>query len=618
MYSALVICGGAMLLRNLVKFLPSINSEIRVIPAASKVEALNILANDGSVDIVVCDHSKGIDAFDIYNDICKNPQYTKSFIITTDSDDVEIASVAFEYRMEYYIHRTTALMAFYMDLAQKIIFACERHKSDLSRDINTKRMNAAITLAEIRDRPFSEVLSYALETSVSLTGSEIGYVATYNASTRKLNIIAWSIKAMGQCKMINRPMEYDLDISGVWGEPIRIMDAVIIDDYEKESVYHKNGIPQGHVPLKNLLMVPIIRNGVPVATAGVGNKNGQYTDEDRVQFSLLIDSLISIYRENLNTEETQNRETLINELLNTSPYGILLIGRDFSIKASNKQAAEIFGITNRITLAGKLTDLQERESVRNLIGVIDEAFIEKTGKMTFLNFNESKAKGQFLIHANIGLDQSGEPSACLVVIMDTLVLSTIGYSSVKTNDKIRTITDAIQNNILRFRKEVEANGGSVGEEDWQYLDDIKEFSDVQKRVSTSAPVWQKLSACVPETSGSLKLTANIGPVNVLADSMFGYVFKALIGYSLKQKATEADVSIRMQDGKLLIRYTDNGTGVSHSIKMAMFSGHTNLGLWAILTSNIIIASGFKIREIGTFGEGLCVEIEVPSNSFTIG
>lgn len=73
MYSVLVICGSAMLLRNLVKFLPSINSEIRVIPATSKVEAMNILANDGSVDIVVCDHSKGIDAFDIYNDICKTP-----------------------------------------------------------------------------------------------------------------------------------------------------------------------------------------------------------------------------------------------------------------------------------------------------------------------------------------------------------------------------------------------------------------------------------------------------------------------------------------------------------------------------------------------------------------
>lgn len=343
-------------------------------------------------------------------------------------------------------------------------------------------------------------------------------------------------------------MEYDLDTAGVWGEPIRLMDSVIIDDYEKESVYQKNGIPQGHVQLKNLLMIPIVRNGIPVATAGVGNKNGKYTDEDRVQFSLLIDSLISIYRENISKEETQTRDILIDELLNTSPYGVLLLGRDYSIKASNKQATEIFGITYRITITGNLKDLQDRESVRALPGVVHEAFEEKTGKTTFANFNEPKAKGQFLLHVNIGLDLSGEPSACLVVVVDTAVLSTIGYSSVKTNDKIRTITDAIQDNLVRFQREVESAGGYVGADAWKYLDEIREFADVQKRISCTAPVWQKLGACIPEISGSLKPKADLGPVNVLADPMFPHVFKALSEYSLKQEATKAELSIRMQDG----------------------------------------------------------------------
>ena len=98
--------------------------------------------------------------------------------------------------------------------------------------------------------------------------------------------------------MTNIPLEFDLDSTGVWGEPIRQRNTVVINDYQKSSMIHKKGMPHGHVPLTRIFMIPIFLNGEIVGTAGVGNKNEDYTWFDEVQLNLMMEELFAIYYNN--------------------------------------------------------------------------------------------------------------------------------------------------------------------------------------------------------------------------------------------------------------------------------------------------------------------------------
>jgi hypothetical protein len=203
----------------------------------------------------------------------------RPFIITTSQVDGEAAIDAFDKRMDYYLARKN-LVNFSMDLATKIVLCAERRRSEENRDISDRRMRALMTLLMMRERDFGDVLNYALEESVALTNSTIGYIAMYDEDANKLKMAAWSKGGLEQCKMDARPTTYDFDLTGIWGEPIRQGRPIIVNDYQNEKVIPKAGTPRGHVQLNRLLMIPIYHKGKILATAGIGNKATKYDSED--------------------------------------------------------------------------------------------------------------------------------------------------------------------------------------------------------------------------------------------------------------------------------------------------------------------------------------------------
>lgn len=614
MYSILVACSVPGILKNVQKYVPTINPDIRITPAATRKDAMKALNSDPGIEAVVCENGNGLDAFGLYDDICKSPSITRSFIMTTGDPDITKAVRAFEYRMDFVVYHDPSVMSFYVDLAQKIVISCERRRAVASHDLDSRRKDAVITLANLRDHPFSEALNYALETSVELTGSEIGYVATYTASTRKLNIIAWSVRAMGQCKMINRPMEYNLDESGLWGEPIRLMKTVRVDDYASENVYQKNGLPAGHVQLRTLLMVPIVRNGVPVATAGVANKETPYTDEDAAQLRMLMDSLISIYQENLFKDESRNRDTLLGAILNTSPYGILFLDRDLRIKACSKSAELLLGIDGRIEIAGSLKDLQNNEAAKGIMYAVTRAYADNTSINTFLSIDHGSATGRYDVSVDIMLDSSSQAEACLVSIIDMTMLSHDAAPENSALKRTRMIADTVDDTLSSLRPDI-AETASVSE--LERFDEVLDYMGVVKRLGSAAPVWQRVKSCIPTDTEGIDLDADIGPVNVLADQTFDSFIRILLRFSKRSGASRAELDISLNDRGAMLVYTDDGEGVPDSLKRA-FSDGASLGLWAESLKEIASMSGFGLEETGIYGKGIRLGISIPADKVFIG
>lgn len=119
-----------------------------------------------------------------------------------------------------------------------------------------------------------------VEEAVKLTGSSLAYLATTDDPVTTLTMIAWSKTAMAQCSVMDTPLIYPVEATGLWGDCIRERQAVITNDYEACTRPTKKGYPQGHVPVKRHMNAPILEGEKIRGIIGVGNKQTDYTRQD--------------------------------------------------------------------------------------------------------------------------------------------------------------------------------------------------------------------------------------------------------------------------------------------------------------------------------------------------
>jgi signal transduction histidine kinase len=125
---------------------------------------------------------------------------------------------------------------------------------------------------------------------VHLTQSKIGYLAFLNQDETILTMHSWSKAAMNECAIQNKPIQYILNETGLWGEAVRQRKPIITNDYAAPSLL-KKGIPDGHVAIQKHMNVPIFVNQHIVLVAGVGNKDDDYNENDVQQLTLLIEGM---------------------------------------------------------------------------------------------------------------------------------------------------------------------------------------------------------------------------------------------------------------------------------------------------------------------------------------
>jgi PAS domain S-box-containing protein len=170
------------------------------------------------------------------------------------------------------------------------------------RDITeSKRAEAAAKLDQVRTQELlqfsqmtecsaSEIANRALENVIQLTGSTIGYIAFANEDETVLTMQYWSNRAMQECAMIDKPLVYQVNDTGLWGEAIRQRKAIVTNDYSAPNP-HKRGMPPGHVPLVRHMNIPVFDGDKIVAVAGVGNKANDYNESDVQQLTLFMDGM---------------------------------------------------------------------------------------------------------------------------------------------------------------------------------------------------------------------------------------------------------------------------------------------------------------------------------------
>jgi PAS domain S-box-containing protein len=219
-------------------------------------------------------------------------------------------------------------------------------ESEEARRLNESRLEALWKLDQMTDASLKQITDFALEEAVRLTKSQIGYLAFVNEDETLLTMHAWSKTAMERCAIIDKPIIYPLETTGLWGEAVRQRRPIITNNYAAPNP-DKKGYPEGHVEIRRHLNVPVFDGDHIVAVAGVGNKEKPYDDADVRQLTILMNGMWGLLQRR-KTEEAlisavERGQVIQSRLIDTCMDGIIANDTAGTIHIFNENAARILG-----------------------------------------------------------------------------------------------------------------------------------------------------------------------------------------------------------------------------------------------------------------------------------
>ncbi|MEC4684134.1 MAG: GAF domain-containing protein [Nitrospirota bacterium] len=144
-----------------------------------------------------------------------------------------------------------------------------------------RRLEMLWNIARMADADYQTLCDLVLVEITAMTQSPYAFYGFLNEEETVMKIYAFSAGAMKECRIQDRPIEYPLVNAGLLGDAVRFRRTLMINDYQ--SCSGKKGIPDSHIPLARVLIVPVFSHGRIVALAGVANKPSDYTEDDARQ-----------------------------------------------------------------------------------------------------------------------------------------------------------------------------------------------------------------------------------------------------------------------------------------------------------------------------------------------
>ncbi len=179
---------------------------------------------------------------------------------------------------------------FFQSLAGQLGLAVRTANIEEALRLDESRLEAVWQISQMTKASLKEITDFAMEEAVRLTKSKIGYLAFMNEEETVLTMQAWSKTAMKECAIVDKPLIYPLETTGLWGEAVRQRRPVITNDYAAPTPL-KKGYPAGHVQIRRHLNIPVFDGARIVAVAGVGNKDEDYDESDVRQLTLLMNGM---------------------------------------------------------------------------------------------------------------------------------------------------------------------------------------------------------------------------------------------------------------------------------------------------------------------------------------
>jgi len=247
------------------------------------------------------------------------------------------------------------------------------------------RLKSMVDILQNQGQDDHAFMLFALEEAVKLMESELGFIFFYSEDTKLFTLSSWSKKALEICKIPEPQTVYELDKTGIWGEPVRQKKPIIINNFMAHNPL-KKGFPSGHPGLCRLLEIPVVVENKIVAVVGVANKAVDYNDIDVDQLTLLMEMVWKAIERKKAIENLRISEENYRQLFNQAVDGIFIASPEGNFVNVNESGCLMLGYT--------LEELQEnfKDILRNDDPSIDVEKISKEILSGRKIINERKIK----------------------------------------------------------------------------------------------------------------------------------------------------------------------------------------------------------------------------------
>ncbi len=200
----------------------------------------------------------------------------------------------------------------------------ELKKAEDTMRLNEARLKKIVEILQYKPDSIQDFRNFALNEAVDITHSKIGYIFHYSEITKQFTLNTWSKNVLDECSIADPQTVYELQNTGIWGEPVRQRQPLIMNDFQAEHPL-KKGYPEGHAKLHKYMTIPVFSKGEIVAVVGVANKESDYNQIDLLQLSLLMDSVWKGIDRLVAEEALYQSEATLSTVLQSAPIAIGMV-----------------------------------------------------------------------------------------------------------------------------------------------------------------------------------------------------------------------------------------------------------------------------------------------------
>jgi PAS domain S-box-containing protein len=228
----------------------------------------------------------------------------------------------------------------------------ERANQDLL--IRESSLRSQVKILQQRTETTPELLKYALDQLVQLTGSQYGFFISHQQESSGTDLNTWSSSVLQECSQSEQPNWGDM--SGFAGEAAHSHQPVIVNDYQAPHPF-KKGLSAGHLRLVRYMVVPVLDQERQVASIGLANKDSHYQETDALQVAVLMNAVWKAVQWRQAEEALQRSEANYRQLFEQAADPIFIVDISGKFEEMNSNGLALLGYSRAEILGINLRDL---------------------------------------------------------------------------------------------------------------------------------------------------------------------------------------------------------------------------------------------------------------------
>jgi PAS domain S-box-containing protein len=500
---------------------------------------------------------------------------------------------------------------------------------------------------------FRHAAQFILNSAQELTSAEAGHITVMDPEGKEQYLLCFGASGLTCGLDLNQP----IPVTGLHQYVYDKKRAVFRNDLSKAG--NALVLPEGHVPLDNILLAPLVFRNRTFGFLALGNKPGGFTDADKKHAEAFAElAAIGLLNRQMARQLEQSEERY-RMIFAHSPLGIAHFDQEGAIVDCNDQFEEIMGASYRkgppFNMLKTLEDPKMMEamktSVAGKIGYYEGDYLSVRGqKLTpmraifssvksengnflggvgiFEDITELKAAEKTLLQAERVKAVAGLAGGVahnfnnlLQIIMGNVELSLMDIEAGRSPNlevSLRQIKDTVRLGAETVRRL--QTFAKVRQEDGQEDYKVFDISDAMSRaLETSEPSWKGVSG---KKGADITVEQNLEK-GLMIRGREDEILEVLI--NLITNAAEAcpnggevRLSCYSQGGNVVAKVSDNGIGIADGDLKRLFdpfwtARKTNIGtgLGLALSRSIVIAHGGSIKAASKVGAGTTFTVTLP-------